>query len=77
MKRNADGSVEGTPEEIAAYEAARVPVFVPASWSPVRHAANCPCEIAKRGWWSILPPTCTCGLAVMAPSAWTISWETP
>jgi hypothetical protein len=91
-----DGSievVEGTAEEIAAYERqvkqqgqdeskkppaqpgiltdeiARFmerienqriqPSFVPFFY-PV-HASNCELEIAKRGWWSIVSPVCTCG----------------
>ena len=28
------------------------------------HDPNCQIEVAKNGWWSTIPPRCTCGLFI-------------
>lgn len=35
----------------------------------LQHASNCEIIVAQRGWWSVVPPRCTCGLYVY-PNDW-------
>lgn len=34
----------------------------PYRFSDARHSYSCEISIASRGWWSVFPPKCTCGL---------------
>lgn len=31
------------------------------------HSPDCAITIAQRGWWSVLPPSCTCSLYTLQP----------
>lgn len=37
----------------------------------MEHDPNCEIKIAERGWWSVVPPRCTCGL-ITYPSTFRI-----
>lgn len=68
-----DGSwtlLEGSPEEIATYEQSKpsrsLPIWpiLPTAWPPPvdigPHDPSCQLMIAQTGWWSIVPPACSC-----------------
>ncbi len=63
MRRLLDGTLEGTPAELAEYEKHRdgtATVSVPFVQS-ADHSPGCEITKAANGWWGILPPPCTCG----------------
>lgn len=61
-------TIEGEPEEIRRYED-KAPAVAPQRfeqpyepvWPTVIHSPNCQLILAMRGWWSVVPPACTCG----------------
>lgn len=73
-----DGSVlEGGSEEFRQVGRGTTPLVPsPPVFVRYEHAPECMVVTASRGWWSVVPPRCTCGL-IRCPEPATESFTWP
>ena len=54
-----------------------IPQFIPYYTLPrMEHSPECLLEKAKYGWWSVVPPRCTCGLITYPDQGYRITYGT-